>query len=252
MEIKIKKFLILGYGYTGQVLKEKIYEQYPQANVYSTSRTQKEHIFFDLEDEESWSNLPREIDMCFWTFPAQPLNLVEKFLSLYSHQIRKIVAIGTTRAFITRIDDEVVTEDTLLDLKMERVQGENLIRKNNGIVVYASGIYGPHRNPIDWVKKGRIGKSKKFLNLIHVEDLCEILLSAAHRGREGAIYIASDGKPERWSDLIDQWEAEQEMTFPELTSSTSAKKSKNIQSLKTLNELQVQLKFPSVHSFIRP
>jgi nucleoside-diphosphate-sugar epimerase len=35
------------------------------------------------------------------------------------------------------------------------------------------------------------------VNRIHVEDLARVLVAAAERGREGAIYVAGDDRPER-------------------------------------------------------
>src|SRR5207237_4718199 len=69
------------------------------------------------------------------------------------------------------------------------------------IVLRVAGIYGPGRNPLDWIRQGRIGPSRKYVNLIHVEDLAAICLAAIEKGKSGETYNVSDGMPYLWSEI---------------------------------------------------
>jgi nucleoside-diphosphate-sugar epimerase len=82
------------------------------------------------------------------------------------------------------------------------VQGEEYLREHHGaIVLRVAGIYGPGRNPLDWIRQGRVGPSRKYVNLIHVEDLVVICLQALEKGKPGEIYNVSDGTPRTWDEI---------------------------------------------------
>jgi nucleoside-diphosphate-sugar epimerase len=82
------------------------------------------------------------------------------------------------------------------------VQGEEFLRTNCGaIVLRVAGIYGPGRNPIDWIRTGRVSPSRKYVNLIYVEDLAAICLLALDKGKPGEAYNVSDGTPYLWSEI---------------------------------------------------
>ncbi len=43
--------------------------------------------------------------------------------------------------------------------------------------------------------------SRKYVNLIHVEDLAAICLAAIEKGKPGEAYNVSDGTPHTWDDI---------------------------------------------------
>jgi nucleoside-diphosphate-sugar epimerase len=69
------------------------------------------------------------------------------------------------------------------------------------VILRVAGIYGPGRNPIEWITSGRVGPSRKYVNLIHVEDLAAICLAALERGTPGEAYNVSDGTPRTWKEI---------------------------------------------------
>jgi nucleoside-diphosphate-sugar epimerase len=76
------------------------------------------------------------------------------------------------------------------------------LRTNCGaIVLRLAGIYGPGRNPLDWIRQGSVGSSRKYVNLIHAEDLAAICLLALDKGKPGEVYNVSDGTPRTWNEL---------------------------------------------------
>lgn len=240
----IKKYLILGSGYTAQYLKPLILSKTKDCKVFETSRSNSSHILFDLSDPTTWGNIPK-VDGTYWLFPASPEDVVQSFLKEFREKLGKLVVVGSTSRFSVTKDHEEVNEAWVADNSMDRVKGEEYIRSQKGIVVCASGIYGPNRNPKSWVEKGYVAPSDKYLNLIHVEDLSQILIAAMDRGDEGLTYIASDNNPNTWNNLISFWKKTEGITLHG-NPRVSKVKSKKINSSQTLGDLKVQLKYPNI------
>lgn len=212
--------VILGSGYTARVVLPLAERRYTR--VLATSRNPDDHLAslsphcrvrFDLSDRTTWLNIPPDGDL-LWCFPAEPLELVQDFAKGLNVLARRLVVLGSTssyRAGDMETDPPSWTDETApIDLSKSRVQGEEYLRENHGAVVLrVAGIYGPGRNPLDWIKNGRVGRSRKYVNLIHVEDLAEICLTALERGLSGEAYNVSDGTPRTWKDICrmaqDRW-----------------------------------------------
>jgi nucleoside-diphosphate-sugar epimerase len=95
-----------------------------------------------------------------------------------------------------------IDETTAIDLNKPRVQGEELLRNDcAAVILRVAGIYGPGRHPFDWITQGRVGPSRKYVNLIHVEDLATICLVALDIGIPGEVYNVSDGVPRTWMEI---------------------------------------------------
>jgi hypothetical protein len=149
--------------------------------------------------------------------------------------------VGSTSAFLVDKPHGPVDESTPFDMSIPRVQGEVFLRDQGATLVMSSGIYGAGRNPVDWIKKGYVGKSEKYVNMIHGSDLAQFLLQASQLGEKGAVYIASDNNPQRWRDVIELWESQGLVSdVPEKASRRSSKK---IDSSKSIKSLQIDLQF---------
>ncbi len=205
---------ILGTGYTAAFLLPLARQRYSQ--VLATSRDPDRHLNhlqpdhrlrFDLTQSETWSHIPREIDLV-WCFPAVPLELVKRFAGAASLATRRLVVLGSTSAYDVGVPIDYpppwCDETSLIDRDKPRVQGEEYLRSQCGAVVLrVAGIYGPNRNPIDWIKTGRVRPSRKYVNLIHVEDLARVCLAALMHGKPSEVYNVSDGLPRTWNDICD-------------------------------------------------
>jgi nucleoside-diphosphate-sugar epimerase len=206
--------VILGAGYTGRFI-------YAQAgarglSALATSRTPDTHlpfafpshrIQFDLDREVTWRNLPDGADL-IWCFPAMPLESVSAFAETVPvlQHARRIVVLGSTSAYeLSSTDsDSILDESAPMDTTQPRVRGEEYLRTHSqAIVLRVAGIYGPGRHVLDWIRRGKVGPSQRYVNLIHVEDLAGICLSALENGCAGEIYNVSDGHPRRWSEICD-------------------------------------------------
>jgi hypothetical protein len=206
-------FVVLGSGYTGRLLHGLGTAQ--GRTVHATSRNPSnnlggipsEHrLRFDLENSSTWQNIPPSADL-IWCFPATPLDQVQAFARTLDMQARRMVVLGSTSAYevsdhSTEYPPPWIDESAPLDLTKSRVQGEEYLRKEHGaIVLRVAGIYGPGRNPLDWIKNGRVGPSRRYVNLIHVEDLVAICLLTLEHGKPGEVYNVSDGTPRTWNEI---------------------------------------------------
>jgi hypothetical protein len=212
--------VILGSGYTARYVLPLAECRY--ACVLATSREPDRHlshiqpnrrIRFDLTQQDTWKNIPTDADL-LWCFPAEPPDLVQKFAAAMNLASRRLVVLGSTSAYPARASSEYpppwIDETAPTDASKPRVQGEEFLRTYcHAVILLVAGIYGPGRNPLDWITKGRVGPSRKYVNLIHVEDLAEICLAALERGASGDAYNVSDGTPRTWKDICrvaqDRW-----------------------------------------------
>jgi nucleoside-diphosphate-sugar epimerase len=161
---------------------------------------------FDLEQPSTWLNIPAGANL-IWCFPATPLEQVQAFARTLDAPPRRIVVLGSTSAYnapsqSTEYPPPWIDESAPVNLTKPRVQGEEFLRTNCGaIILRVAGIYGPSRNPIDWIRTGRVSPSRKYVNLIHVEDLATICLAALEHGKPGEAYNVSDGQPHTWNEI---------------------------------------------------
>lgn len=241
---------ILGSGYTARFLWPLVADRLPK--VFATSRAPEQHLSyvppaqrlrFDLSQPDTWGNIPRDADL-LWCFPATPIELVRQFIATLTGSPRRLVVLGSTSAYDLGDSQEYpppwIDETSPIDLRKPRVQGEEYLRREQGaIVLRIAGIYGPERNPLDWIRTGRVKPSRKYVNLIHVEDLAAICLAALERGTPGEAYNVSDGTPHTWDDICET------MKGPDARSSadrTAQKETgKRIVSTKFLRDVGLQL-----------
>ena len=235
-------YLILGHGYTADVLIKSIALNEPDVLVKSTSRNDESKIYFDLKEPASWSNLP-EANNLVWTFPAEPLEVVKKFYEQTKNKFKNKVVIGSTSALEVKTKDEWVDENTNLDLSIERVKSESFLMQKGYNLLLSSGIYGPKRNPVNWVRKGMVGKSSKFVNMIHVEDLCQFILKTMNLPDEAQVLIASDNNPLTWFEIIDA--LEEAKIVESIPEKSSSRLSKRIRCDQSINKLGIHLKHPN-------
>lgn len=231
--------VILGSGFTGPVLKEYIHSQNKDSQVFESSRQTGKDFIFDSLKPETWKNIPKA-DYVFWLFPAEDLKQsTDLFEFLRSSVSEKIIICSSTGFFKTTQEDERVTEETPINLEKERPAIEESLRERGASIVHAAGIYGKDRHPIKWLKAGRVGPSKKFVNFIHVEDLAQFLWKAAESFTPASRWIASDGHPSRWTELAEHWQISNDCP-------PSKRTSKYVDPTHSIQALNIQLAFPSV------
>ena len=243
--------MILGTGYTGL----RIYQQATERGWHVLATSRRPHINlgtipsehrlrFDLTQTETWKTIPDPADL-IWCFPATPLDLVKKFLSARTRSTGRLLLMGSTSAYIP--DGHPITEDTPLKTHLPRVQTEEYLRVTYGaMVIRLAGLYGPGRHVYDWIRKGKIQNTKKWVNLLHVEDAAAICLQALAQASDGSTYLASDGHPRTWSEICSVASSQWRVPIPSLTTAQNTGKHVSIHKLRT--ELQYTFRFPDLYA----
>ena len=249
--------VILGSGYTARFLWPLVAGR--PSKVFATSRSPEQHldyvhseqrIRFDLSQPDTWPNIPREADV-IWCFPASPIDLVSRFAGTLNALTSRLVILGSTSAYDLGDSLEYppawIDETAPIDLTKPRVQGEEFLRHDCGaIILRVAGIYGPGRNPLDWIRRGRVGPSPKFVNLIHVEDLAAICLAALERGTPGEAYNVSDGQPHTWDALCET--AAQRWNIQPVQSAVTQDPGKRISNAKLTQQLAYTIRHHDLYS----
>ena len=253
-------FIILGAGYTGRYLYAALKER--GAQVLATSRdaehnlpyiSDHDRLTFDLARPATWPAFPPDCRV-FWCFPAEPIELVRRFADARLMDIRRLVVLGSTSAYDPAspewdVPPPWLDESASLNQALPRVQGEEFLRTSCGaIVLRAAGIYGPGRNPLDWIRRGRVGLSRRYVNLIHVEDLAGICLELCERGPCGESYNVSDGVPRTWHDICRT--ARERWSVACLEASDTKHPGKRIATAKLRQALHHTLKHPDLYEAI--
>jgi hypothetical protein len=249
--------VVLGCGYTGPVVHRMAALQ--GKAVLATSRNPLNNLAhipseyrlrFDLEQHSTWPNIPAGADL-IWCFPAMPLEQVEAFVRMLAAQPPRIVVLGSTSAYDTSSESTEypppwIDESAPLDHTKPRVQGEEYLREHHGaIVLRVAGIYGPTRNPLDWVRQGRVSPSPKYVNLVHVEDLAAICLAAIEKGKPGEAYNVSDGTPRTWNEICDT--AQQRWSVATTTAKENRSSGKRISTAKLQTEFGYALRHSDLY-----
>jgi len=252
-----RPIIILGAGYTGRYLASALITT--SCPFFTTSREPDENLShvpagrrmkFDLEQPSTWLNIPARADL-IWCFPSTPLKQVQAFARSLDAPPRRIIVLGSTSAYdapsqSTEYPPPWIDESASIDLTKPRVQGEEYLRNELGaIVLRVAGIYGPGRNPIDWIRTGRVSPSRKYVNLIHVEDLATICLAALEHGKPGGTYNVSDGQPHTWNEVCAT--AQQRWSVGAAAAKEDLSSGKRISNSKLRAELGYALRYPDLY-----
>jgi len=249
--------IILGTGYSGRHLAGAVTAT--SRPFFATSREPDKNLSyvpaerrmkFDLEQPSTWLNIPARADL-IWCFPATPLKQVQAFAHTLDAPARRMVVLGSASAYEAsdhsgEYPPYWIDESAPLDLTKSRVQGEEYLREHHGaILLRVAGIYGPGRNPLDWIRQGRVGPSRKYVNLIHVEDLAAVCLAAIEKGKPGEAYNVSDGRPYTWSEICAT--AQQRWGVAPAVAKEDRASGKRITNDKLRTELGYTLKHPDLY-----
>ena len=242
--------VILGAGYTGKALFHRARAEGWQ--VWCTSRHPHEHLAdipsshrlaFDLSRQETWTSLPPS-SAFIWCFPACPLDYVQHFLTSRMSSPRRMIVLGSTSAYPSH--GMIVNELQAPNKALARVQGEEYLRTTAGaIIIRLAGLYGPGRNVLDWIRKGKIRNTHRLVNLLHVEDAVGICLKALEEAPEGSTYLASDGTPRPWSEICAYAATKWHIAIPPWTEAPDP--GKRINNQKLLRELGYIFRYPNLY-----
>lgn len=253
-----RPLIILGCGYTGKHLLPLTLPR--GTTTWATSRNPAQQLAtvplsqrleFDLARPATWEHLPAGADL-IWCFPATPLSAVQQWAETQRSRFNRLVVLGSTSAYEVADDSTAypppwIDEAAPIDQTKPRVQGEEYLRNELGaILLRVAGIYGPGRNPLDWIKQGRVGPSRKYVNLIHGEDLAAICLVAIEKGTPSEVYNISDGVPYTWNEICEMAQQRWDVTSAAVKEDPSP--GKRISNAKLRTELGYRLKHPDLYA----
>jgi nucleoside-diphosphate-sugar epimerase len=178
------------------------------------------------------------------------------------HPVKKIVFTSSSSVYAQN-DGSAVKETSPTEPSVETsqilLQAEKILLEAApaipSVVLRVAGIYGPDRGHLfkQYLKnEAKIpGQGARIINMIHRDDLVEVIIAALKNGRAGEIYNAADDEPVpllhfyRWlAETLGKW-------MPPFVSEDEAPErkraltSKKIQNRKMKIELGVQLKYPT-------
>jgi len=134
------------------------------------------------------------------------------------------------------------------------------------IILRVPGIYHPDKLPMTSLLQGKPilqPKVSPYSNRIHADDLAQICLAAAERGKEGEIYNIADNDCCTMSEYfikvanafnlprpqeINWQEAEQQLSSGMLS---YLKESRRIDNQKILNKLKIELQYPTLNDGLK-
>jgi len=129
------------------------------------------------------------------------------------------------------------------------------------VVLRMAGLYGPGRVPyVEALRAGRAiaAPAEGFLNLIHIDDAARVVLAAEERAPLPRTYLVSDGQPvirsEYYGELARLLGTEPpRFAEPDVASPASqrADANKRIRNARMLDELAVELRYPSYREGLR-
>ena len=139
------------------------------------------------------------------------------------------------------------------------LEAEGVLREHplgaKAVVLRLAGLYGPGRVPrmADLLAGRPIAASTEgHLNLIHVDDAAEVVVSAQQRAVLPATYVVSDGHPVsrpvfylRLAELLGVDSPEFIEPDPDSARAQRGGGDKKVSNLRMLRELDVELKYPS-------
>jgi nucleoside-diphosphate-sugar epimerase len=181
------------------------------------------------------------------------------------HPVRALVHTGSTGIFEQRDGSEVdeatrpapVTPAGAVLLEAETMLMEAAAAGIPARILRLSGLYGPGRLWLmDRVARGLMALGPgddAWMNFCHQEDAMLAVLAVLDRGRDGAIYHATDEQPMRRREVI-TWVAGR-LGIPLAPASGEAPPSapnRRILGERTRRELEIQLKWPSLKQGLEP
>ena len=192
----INPITILGNGYCGSRLHESIAD----SKITSRNPTHQDIIYFKLEDESSWLNIPHNTTV-IWTFACNNTELENKFFSFLAEFSDKIFIYSTSSVYLHSNNGQVIDENSALVMERPRTIAEELYRSKGACILTLCGISGPNRSPLSWLKKGIIKNANKDVNLIHVDDIVEItkILTIHDLGKKRINLVAGTTYP--WLEI---------------------------------------------------
>lgn len=215
--MKKSKIILAGSGYLGNYLIDILLKNGSHQEIVELSRTRRKrqkHITVlsrDFDDKTIDLDCAKSGEIIYMAPPnkdgKKDIRISNFITNIKKFNIKKIVYISTSGVYGncngSLVDEEHKT-NPLTDRAIRRMDAEQQLtkhcetRKIKLIILRTPGIYGKDRLPIERIKNGEpvIRKEEsRVTNLIHVEDLARVVLSAVNSDKLKMMEIinVSDG-----------------------------------------------------------
>ena len=284
IEFEPQSVLIVGCGDIGRRVAAR-WQDVPVTGLVSSAASAEQlqttgitPLRANLDDPASLKDLPLKNALVFYFAPPPATGTTDPRMGHFlaamdpANLPSRVVYISTSGVYGDRAG-EVVTEDTppnpQVDRAKRRYDAEQQLRRFGQeygvaiVILRVGGIYGPGRLPRKRLED-RIPIIHEHLapstNRIHAEDLAQICVAAAQRGRADTVYNVSDGTDSNMTEYfntvadflklprpptIDWDEAERSLSTGMLS---YLKESRRMDNRRMLEELEVELKYPTLEA----
>jgi nucleoside-diphosphate-sugar epimerase len=273
--------LVAGCGWLGTAVAARLLARGDRVTGIRTGRARAEALralgidplALDLADPDSAGRIPGGVDAILALQaaqgggePAYRRAYLEAnatlLLAARALGVRALVHTGSTGLFAQRDGSDVDettrpapgsgTGEILVEAERLLLEGAAQAR-----IVRLSGLYGPGRaGLIDRVRSGAMALGPgdgAWMNFCHLDDAAEAVIAVLDRGRNGAIYHATDAMPLRRREVIRHVAARLGIPPPEAAGeSPTAGPDRRILGLRTRAELQLRLRWPSLKEGLEP
>jgi nucleoside-diphosphate-sugar epimerase len=219
--------LILGCGYTGRVLAQRL--AFAGVPVFGTTRDPQaagvirtrgaEPVIWDGADLTPIRRLRGRFTHVICLVPpemardgsfADPTATLLEHLR-QEHEVRAFVYVSSTGVWgdcggASVTETTPVCPDSPRGRARVALETQVLASGLPTLVVRPAGIYGPGRSQLHRLAAGEyrlVGEGEAVSNRIHVDDLATLCEAALRRGTSGALYLASDLHPATQREVVD-------------------------------------------------
>lgn len=273
------RVLIVGCGYVGMPLGGELFRRGHE--VFGLRRNATDNLAksgitpqqADITKPETLASLPHSFD---WVVncAASGGGTADDYRQLYLEGNRNLIAwlapsppkkfiYTSSTSVYAQNDSSIVTEQSPVQPESDTArilaQAEELLLSaaRNGfpaVILRVAGIYGPGRgHAFKQFLSGdaRIdGAGSRHLNMIHRDDLIEIIISALERAKPGEIYNAADNEPVTQLNFFEWFAAELRRPLPPAVAANEEAwrkrgvTNKRVSNAKLLRDLGYKFKYP--------
>lgn len=197
----MKHVCLFGLGYTGKYLNSFLTEHGYVCSAFSAHTRTENSVLFNSRSGQDVQNLEEylqkhTVEYALITFPPAEEDVV--FWDILQKYIPCRLLLGTTGIYA---GSGLLDENSPLIPDHPRKKSEEKFRAQGGSIFRLSGIYGPGRNPLNWLERVSLYPDLRQLNLIHVSDIQKSVLAWLQNPVLGEVFNIDDAQQHTWGDI---------------------------------------------------
>lgn len=193
------RIVIFGLGFTGAILAQKARAAGYQVLALSRDPGSGADVVCDLAVGPPARMPWADCDIAVVTAPPQ--GFATGFWPWLQRFAARRLLFGTTSIYKRPGGD--VAETTPLEPEHERLPAERDFLASGGEVLRLAGLYGYERNPLYYIKIGRVGYEPRQVNFVHGDDVAAAVLTVLAAPERHSVYNLADGQAHTWQQIID-------------------------------------------------